>query len=618
MNYIPLHVHTGWSLLDSTLDVVEYVNFVSENGGKACSITDHNNIKALVPFAKACKNKGIKPIIGCELDVWNNDSFLGRVTLIAKNKTGYKNLVSIVSIARSKNRVESDGYPKSFLNELHQYSAGLICLIGDLRSEIFTESFVNPEMAYNSDSEEECKQLLRHDFKASIDLVIKKYRKIFNDVFIYFDYSKLPCLKILGLAIRDNFSEALPSNNIHYLSKSDYTIHKLIVNDEDRLSNPIDDKRIFNEEYTFSHILKSLPDGERTFKLLDLIENFSIEERPMIPDFKIKDHIILDQDEYLRNICRKGFSEKILPRIGESPDIKAVYLERIKHELFVFKQAKISGYFLIVKDIVDFIKSFGYPADSRGSSSGSIISYLIGVSSIDPILPDPTLTYSKERELSFERFYNEGRNTASNVSLPDIDMDLPPSIRTDVIDHIRNKYGNDCVAHIITHSRFKGKGAIKEAFRILKPVINYFDVANEITKLFAEESKISDELSEIQEEDPSYGIIRWNIDNISDVAKHYEKYKEAFDFAIRIEKLPKNESVHAAGIIISDKMLSNHFPMTYSQKLDQMIIDVEGVDIEMLGGVKFDILGVSALEKIYQIEKMINRKLNEVQFGILT
>ena len=473
-------------------------------------------------------------------------------------------------------------------------------------------------MAYNSDSEEECKQLLRHDFKASIDLVIKKYRKIFNDVFIYFDYSKLPCLKILGLAIRDNFSEALPSNNIHYLSKSDYTIHKLIVNDEDRLSNPIDDKRIFNEEYTFSHILKSLPDGERTFKLLDLIENFSIEERPMIPDFKIKDHIILDQDEYLRNICRKGFSEKILPRIGESPDIKAVYLERIKHELFVFKQAKISGYFLIVKDIVDFIKSFGYPADSRGSSSGSIISYLIGVSSIDPILPDPTLTYSKERELSFERFYNEGRNTASNVSLPDIDMDLPPSIRTDVIDHIRNKYGNDCVAHIITHSRFKGKGAIKEAFRILKPVINYFDVANEITKLFAEESKISDELSEIQEEDPSYGIIRWNIDNISDVAKHYEKYKEAFDFAIRIEKLPKNESVHAAGIIISDKMLSNHFPMTYSQKLDQMIIDVEGVDIEMLGGVKFDILGVSALEKIYQIEKMINRKLNEVQFGILT
>ena len=136
--------------------------------------------------------------------------------------------------------------------------------------------------------------------------------------------------------------------------------------------------------------------------------------------------------------------------------------------------------------------------------------------------------------------------------------------------------------------------------------------------MFAEESKISDELSEIQEEDPSYGIIRWNIDNISDVAKHYEKYKEAFDFAIRIEKLPKNESVHAAGIIISDKMLSNHFPMTYSQKLDQMIIDVEGVDIEMLGGVKFDILGVSALEKIYQIEKMINRKLNEVQFGILT
>jgi DNA polymerase-3 subunit alpha len=232
-------------------------------------------------------------------------------------------------------------------------------------------------------------------------------------------------------------------------------------------------------------------------------------------------------------------------------------------------------------------------------------------------VPDPTLAYSSDRELPFERFYNEGRNTASNVSLPDIDMDLPPSVRSEVIEYIREKYGFDSVAHIITHSRFKGKGAIKEAFRILKPVSNYFDVANEITKLFAEEAKISDELSEIQEEDPSYGIIRWNIDNIKDVAKYYEQYKEAFDFALRIERLPKNESVHAAGIIISDKMLSNHFPMTYSSKLDQMVIDVEGADIETLGGVKFDILGVSALEKIFQIEKMLNFKLNEIRFGVL-
>jgi DNA polymerase-3 subunit alpha len=337
----------------------------------------------------------------------------------------------------------------------------------------------------------------------------------------------------------------------------------------------------------------------------------------MIPDFKVKGHEIQDQDEYLRDICRKGFLEKISPKISSDANLKNIYLDRIRHELGVFKQAKISGYFLIVKDIVDHIKQMGFPADSRGSSSGCLISYLIGVSSIDPIVPDASLAYVKERELPFERFYNEGRNTASNVSLPDIDMDVPPSIRDDVIKYLREKYGKDQVAHIITHSRFKGKGAIKEAFRILKPVNNYFDVSNEITKLFVDESKISDELSELQEEDPSYGIIRWNIDNITDVNKFYNQYKEAFDFAIKIEKLPKNESVHAAGIIIGDRPLYKHFPMTYSSKLGQMVIDIEGSDLEILGGVKFDILGVSAIEKVFQIEKMINKKLNEVRFGEL-
>jgi len=149
----------------------------------------------------------------------------------------------------------------------------------------------------------------------------------------------------------------------------------------------------------------------------------------------------------------------------------------------------------------------------------------------------------------------------------------------------------------------------------LKPTDNYFDMSNQITKKFAEEAKIADDLSEMQKEDPSYGIIRWNIDNIKSVAEYYEQFKEAFDFAIKMEAIAKNESVHAAGIIIADQPLNNLFPMTYSEKLDSMIIDIEGADIEYLGGVKFDILGVSALEKVFQIEQMVNKNLNEIEFG---
>jgi DNA polymerase-3 subunit alpha len=426
----------------------------------------------------------------------------------------------------------------------------------------------------------------------------------------------MPALISLGKFIKNNFKDYIPCNNIHYLRKEDVKIHDLIISDEDN-DKKQDDLRIFDSRYAICHILDKLPEGEKTFKVLDLIEDFSIEERPMLPDFKIDDHQILSQDEFLRENCRTGFSKKIVPAIKHHSELKEVYLNRIKHELEVFKQANISGYFLVVSDIVKHTKSKNLPIDSRGSSSGCLISYLLDISSIDPILPDQTIGYSKERELPFERFYNEGRNTATNVSLPDIDIDLPPSARSEVIDYVREKYGRDCVAHIITHSRFKGKGAIKEAFRILKPVDNYFEEANNITKLFIDESKISDELVELQDEDPSYGIIRWNIDNIKAVAESYEKYKEAFDFAIKIEKLPKNESVHAAGIIVSDKPLSTLFPMTYSKKLDQMVIDVEGSDIEYLGGVKFDILGVAALEKIYQITKMINNKTNYIKYGIL-
>ena len=616
MNYIPLHVHTAWSLLDSTLDVDDYVNHLHSRGFKAAAITDHNNIKALVPFYKKCKAKNIKPIIGCEIDIWQFNKPVDRITLICKNKNGYKNLLRLLSTAKAKSRVYEDDIPKFFYEDLKQYSGGIVCLVGDVKSRIFNNSFVNPELAYNSDLISDCDTLLKKNAKEEIEKVLQFYKQIYNNVFLYFDYSKLPALIVLGKFIKNTFEEYIPCNNIHYLTKEDINIHDLIISDEDNNKRQ-DDLRIFKPEYAMCHILEKYPDGEKTLKILDLIEDFSIEERPMLPEYKIEDHKIFDQDELLRDYCRNGFSDKIIPSIKLDKDLKEVYLNRIKHELEVFKQAKISGYFLVVSDIVKHTKNTGLPIDSRGSSSGCLISYLLNISSINPIIPDPTLSYSKERELPFERFYNEGRNTASNVSLPDIDIDLPPSARGDVLEYIRKKYGKDCVAHIITHSRFKGKGALKEAFRILKPVDNYFDVANEITKLFIDEAKISDELVEIQEEDPSYGIIRWNIDNIKSVADAYEKYRNIFDFAIRIERLPKNESVHAAGIIVSDKPLETLFPMTYSRKLDQMIIDVEGVDIEFLGGVKFDILGVSALEKIYQITKMINNKINYIEYGVL-
>jgi len=363
--------------------------------------------------------------------------------------------------------------------------------------------------------------------------------------------------------------------------------------------------------------MDSIDGGERTLQLLDLIEDYDIQERPILPKYKVDDHEISNDHEYLVNACRSGFRTTGLYKdLQTNKELKSLYGERIAHELRVFEEAGISSYFLIVRDLIDFVHRQGLPADVRGSSSGCMASYLLGISSIDPMNPDPTMEYASERELPFERFYNEGRNTDGNVSLADIDIDVPPNFRDNLIHYCREKYGKDCVGHIITHSKFKARGAIKEMFRLLKPAPNYFEIANTITKSMVEESKIADDILERQQDDPDYGILQWNIDNVDLVSNYYETYPEVFNLAMKLEQIPKNESVHAAGIIIADQPLYNLFPMRYSAKLDQMVIDIEGSEIEYIGGVKFDILGVAALEKMFQIEMMINKSKTSPEFGI--
>ena len=619
MTYIPVHVHTSWSLLDSVVTIDSLVAKCKEYGIPALCMTDHNNIKGVVPFFKECKDAGVKPIIGVELDTYSGEEFVGRITLLAKNKVGYKNIVKLVSMARTKEALSFNGMPRTQVESLYPYRAGLICLIGDLRSEIYSSAFVNHEMAYASDSVEDCEKLLHKDWKSRIEKILANHCKKYEHVFLTYDVSFLPAHLVLGRKISEEFPDSMPAHNIHYLNKEDLELHELLTKAKDdggSCCEAISDSRIFDKRWARGYLSKELKNGEKTLKLLDLVEDYTIQERPILPSFKVGDHKITDSHEYLRQLCRTGFkSTGLLDEFKQDPALKDAYIKRIQHELEVFKQAGMSAYFLIVHDIINSLRSKGVPADIRGSSSGCMISYLIGISSVDPMRPDPTLGYDLGRELPFERFYNEGRNTKENVSLPDIDMDVPPSFRESLIGYIREKYGNDCVGHIITHSRFKGRGAIKEVFKLLKPTQDYFDVSNQITKKFAEEAKIADDLVEMQKEDPSYGIIRWNIDNIKSIAEYYEQFKEAFDYALRIEEVPRNESVHAAGIIIADQPLSNLFPMVYSEKLDSMVIDVEGADIEYLGGVKFDILGVTALEKVLQIQRMINFKLDEIEFG---
>jgi len=586
-------------------------------------MTDHNNMKGVVEFVREATSRKIKPIIGVEFDLSRSDELTSRLTLIAKNKEGYKNLVRLVSL--SNKNIDSSGVPKLCIGDISSYKDGLICLMGDIFSEISHALFDNIDMGYRSNSYEVCKDMVSKDWVQQCSSVIDYYKNEFEDFFLYCDYGGLPIHETLQKALEYLDGDILlPSNNIHYFKEGDLPIHKMLLKSRvENTKKPTDqmdglfDYRIFFNTSPKVHLLESLPNGGKTLVLLDLIEDYDINEPPILPPYKYDGSTVVDPDTFLTSLCREGFKEKgISKELADNKDLLQVYTDRINNELSVFKKAGISSYFLIVKDMMDFVSSKSIPVDIRGSSSGCLISYLIGLSSIDPMRPDPVLEYKKSRELSFERFYNEGRNTDGHVSLADIDIDLPPTFRDSVIQYLSDVYGEECVGHIITHSRFKGKGAIKEIFKLVKPTSNYFEIANEITKTFVDESKISDELSEIQKEDPAYGIIRWNIDNIEEAARHYEEYKDIFDIAMKIERIPKNEGVHAAGIIVADQPLYNLFPMRYSTKMGKMVIDIEGSDIEYLGGVKFDVLGVAALEKVYKIQEMINKKLEKVEFGI--
>jgi DNA polymerase-3 subunit alpha len=322
----------------------------------------------------------------------------------------------------------------------------------------------------------------------------------------------------------------------------------------------------------------------------------------MLPKFECPDG--LTEEEYLKKLCRIGWRENLI-NTGKvsSPEIKQKYADRFNEELNVIKGANLFGYFLIVQDIISYVNKQGWlSGPGRGSAAGCLISYLIGITQIDPI----------EYDLLFARFYNAGRNTADHISLPDIDMDVPGKRRDEVIAYLKNKYGHEHVSQMITFGRLQGRSAIKEVLRVNEACS--FTEMNAITKNVPNESEISDQLADMEDEDRS--IIRWALINrsqeLQDFCSINEKgelegqYAEYFKQAIEIEGTFKTQGKHAAGVVISAKPLQQVCPMSRQKDSDEKIAGLEMSDLEALGHIKFDILGITLLDKLMKIEELKN------------
>ena len=616
--YVPLHCHSMYSLLDGLSKPEQIAQRCKEIGASACALTDHGNIAGAIKFYSAMKNAGIKPILGCELYICEQspaikekeNRSLSHFIILAKNYQGWKDLIKIIS---ESNKPEYYYHkPRLNLDTLGELNSGnLLAITGHLGSTladaILDEYTLKPNW-----------------LELGISHVNKLKQLFNNDVFLeaqLMDKDNLTIQEDLTNAIRQIGKETntyvICTPDAHYCRREDAVDQRILLCNNLKTTFPEISRKISNNEdvplscfFTSDsyHIpsqeeiasLHTLEEISNTNFVANLIENYDILSNPKLPPFDCPSGY--NQDEYLRQLCRNGWREKILDIIPQEK--QQPYLDRIKYELEVLQGAGLSSYFLIVQDIVSYVRDSKWlPGPGRGSAAGCLVSYLIGITSIDPI----------KYNLVFERFYNSGRNTKDHISMPDIDVDIPINKREIIIQYIKDKYGHDKVSQMVTFNTVKGRGALKDVLRVYGNI--GFEEMNRITKNIPDEAKIADELQEMKEETGEASIIRWALENNADKLKEWCYIDELgqlqgplakrFEQAIRLEGTKSNQSKHAAGIAISANPLDQTCPMVYDNKNNQLIAGMEMQDLESIGIIKFDILGIAYLDKIMTIQDIL-------------
>ena len=409
----------------------------------------------------------------------------------------------------------------------------------------------------------------------------------------------------------------------YYVNKEDAKLHRVLICSEFQTTLPKVTKEIRNGESKEYHkyfitdkfcILDNDESTELCGKHKDqvsyieqidsLCEEYNILNKPMLPRFDCPNN--QTEEEYLTELNRQGW-RNLLIKSGKvsTEEAKKAYGDRFKEEFGIISGANLCGYFLIVRDIIKYAEGNGWLCGpGRGSAAGCLISYLIGITKVDPV----------EFDLLFSRFYNAGRNTADNISLPDIDVDVPTERRDQIIAYLKDKYGHDRVSQMITFGRLQGKSAIKEVLRVNESCS--FAEMNAISKAIPDESKISDQLAEMDDEDRS--IIKWALIHnakelqdycrLTDDDKLEGEYAEAFEQAIKIEGTFKTQGKHASGVVISSKPLKEVCPIGKQKDSDENIVKLEMSDLDSIGLPKFDILGLSLLDKIMFIQELVKEQ----------
>lgn len=565
----------------------------SELGMSACALTDHGSISGATDFVTQCKKQNIKSILGCEFYVTEDDSTLKdrdnivtHQVILAKNLKGWYKLIELISKSNDKDRFYYK--PRIDLEIMKEIcNDDLISFSGHLGSTIHLRSGSMDDM-------ENYVRLMqdifgKENFFLEVQLIDSENNKE---------------MKILGEKVRELGKKinvpCVATGDAHYVKQEDAVDHRVLLCSS--LQTTLRDVRKQLEDGTamFSGFFKGknfhLPSYDDVVKcgnteeeisntelIANMCDDYDITGPPKLPKFSCPND--LTEDEYLRILCREGWKNK-----NKNWD-KQQYGDRVKKELEVIKEASLAGYFLIVQDYVKWAKNEGWLiGPGRGSAAGSLIAYLLDITNVDPI----------KYGLIFERFYNKGRNTADRVSLPDIDIDFPVTKRKLVIDYLKNKYGNDRVCQVATFGRMQGRAALKEVLRVNNACD--YETMNEITRNIPQEAEISDQLEVAGES----SIIQWTIDHdFKRISEYYGDYETYFKQAIRLEGTYKSQGKHAAGVVLSAEPLDKVCPMINDKNSSEKMAGMSMEALASMGHVKFDILGVAALDKLMAVNNLL-------------
>ena len=621
MKFTHFHVHSQYSILDGAASIPGLIEKAKADGQAALALTDHGNMFGIKLFYDTCRQKGIKPILGCEayvarVSLYNKEKPIDRsgehLIILAKNLTGYLNLVKLCSTAFC------DGFyyrPRIDKTQLEKHHEGLIissaCLGGEIDQKIMAGDLEGAEKAAlwykNLFGEDYYLEVMRHpaaDPKQRAEIYDNQQRCI---------QEKIKIARKLNIKL-------IATNDVHFLNEEDAEAHDLLIclNTRKDIDDPTRMRYTRQEWFKTTQemidLFPDLPEAiENTQEITDKVEEYELDSDPLMPVFPIppelgteeeyrqkfsqedlfneftrdeKGNVVLTEEEankkikklggydrlyrikleadYLKELTMKG----VVKRYGENPSPEI--MERIIFELHIMKTMGFPGYFLIVQDFIRAARDMGViVGPGRGSAAGSAVAYCLGITNIDPIKYD----------LLFERFLNPDR-----ISLPDIDVDFDDAGRQQVLEWVTEKYGADKVSHIVTFGSMAAKMAIKDVARVLKLELSE---ANRLAKMVPEAPKMT--LKKAYKENPDLEKEKQSLNPL---------ISKTIQFAETLEGSIRQTGVHACGILISRDPLTDHIPIMPTEGESLMTTQYDGHFVEPIGLIKMDFLGLRTLSII--------------------